>query len=119
MPQRFALLAVLSSTLLAGCGAKEQAPTAAQLDAWRPSDQRLAAIYSRSCVLCHGQPNSGAPSTGFVSAWAPRLKQAGGLDGLVASARRGKGAMPPMGMCTDCNDADLHALIDFMSSKKP
>ena len=113
------MLAALTGALLVACGAKEQAPTAAQLDAWRPSDARLSGIYSRSCVLCHGQPNSGAPSTGDVSAWAPRLKQAGGLDGLVASARQGKGAMPPMGMCTDCSDADLHALIDFMSSKKP
>lgn len=103
------------AALLAGCG-RETTPDPAALERLRPSDARIAATYERSCLLCHGRPNSGAPASGDAKAWAPR--RARGLDALVQSTRAGVGAMPAMGQCADCSDADLRALIDFMSEAK-
>ncbi len=110
-----ALLALLA--LLAGCGERAAPPSAASpasVDALRPADARLAAAYERSCLLCHGRLDSGAPATGDRAAWAPRLAK--GLDVLVGNARNGIGGMPAAGLCTDCSDAELRDLILFMSA---
>ncbi|MCH8855917.1 MAG: cytochrome c5 family protein [Proteobacteria bacterium] len=113
-----ALLTLLA--LLAGCGERAaphgaaSAASAASVDALRPADARLAAAYERSCLLCHGRLDSGAPATGDRAAWAPRLAK--GLDVLVGNARNGIGGMPAAGLCTDCSDAELRDLILFMSA---
>ncbi|OUS03631.1 cytochrome c5 family protein [Gammaproteobacteria bacterium 42_54_T18] len=74
------------------------------------------AKYDMYCMACHGFGAAGAPITGNKEAWAPRLTQ--GMDALVASAKTGKGAMPPMGLCADCSDDELKELITFMSTAK-
>lgn len=71
------------------------------------------AKYNMYCIACHGTGAAGAPKAGDKAAWEPRL--AVGVDGLVASAKAGKNAMPPMGLCNDCTDADLKQVIEFMS----
>lgn len=104
--------------LLAACG--EQKPTVpdiAQLEQLRPSEARLAGLYERSCLLCHARAGSGAPLTGDAAGWAPR--QAKGMQTLLANARQGLGAMPAMGLCADCSEADLQALINFMTTSAP
>ncbi|MFT5722134.1 MAG: cytochrome c5 [Motiliproteus sp.] len=76
------------------------------------------ATFNKTCVMCHAVGVSaamGAPEVHSAEAWAPRLAAAGSIDGLVASATAGKGAMPPKGMCMDCSSADLKAAIEFMS----
>lgn len=70
------------------------------------------AVYNKACVNCHAAGVAGAPKAHSAD-WAPRL--AAGVDALVASAKAGKGAMPPMGLCGDCTDADLKAAIEFMA----
>ncbi|MFB2533348.1 cytochrome c5 family protein [Paracoccus sp. p4-l81] len=82
----------------------------------RPDNPALAAIYDRSCVTCHALPDAMAPLTGHVAGWKPRIAERG-IDGLVASARDGFGNMPAMGLCPDCTEAELMALIDFMSGQ--
>jgi cytochrome c5 len=47
--------------------------------------------------------------------WAPRLA-ARGADGLLASVKKGRGAMRPGGLCPDCSDEDDRRIIAFMSS---
>lgn len=79
-----------------------------------PADAALSAKYDRSCRSCHALPDSGAPLTGHQAAWDNRLS-AKTMDGLVAITRTGLAAMPPMGLCNDCSDADFVALIDFMA----
>ena len=69
-------------------------------------------IYKQSCQACHANGIANAPKTGDKDAWEPRL--AGGMDALVASAVKGKGAMPPKGTCMGCSDADMKAAIEFM-----
>ena len=74
-----------------------------------------ADIVTKHCVMCHGGM-PGAPKT--AAEWSARAKAAGGIDGLVASAVKGKAAMPPKGMCMDCTPAELKAAITEMSKGK-
>lgn len=76
-------------------------------------------LFNSTCSTCHAPavaPTIGAPPAHDTAAWAPRI--ANGIDAAVESAKAGKGAMPPKGMCMDCTDEQLHAAIEFMSSAK-
>lgn len=73
-------------------------------------------IYNKVCSMCHATGAANAPLVHNAEAWKPRLAK--GLDGLVKSAKTGLNAMPPMGMCADCTDAELKSVIDFMSKAK-
>ena len=70
-------------------------------------------IYASACVACHGSGAAGAPKMGDVAAWKPRLTQ--GLDGLLKSAIKGKGAMPPKGG-SDVTDTELSGAIVHMAN---
>ncbi|MEY4663135.1 MAG: hypothetical protein RLZZ239_1608, partial [Pseudomonadota bacterium] len=48
-------------------------------------------VYKAQCVACHASGAAGAPKFGDAGAWGARIKQ--GLDTLVTSALKGKGAM--------------------------
>ena len=52
-------------------------------------------IYQTSCQACHATGAANAPKLGDKEAWAPRI--ATGIDALLASAIKGKNAMPPKG----------------------
>ncbi len=73
-------------------------------------------IYNKTCIACHASGAAGAPKTGDVAAWKPRLEK--GMDTLVKSVRNGVGAMPPTGLCADCTDEEYKGLIKYMSSAK-
>jgi cytochrome c5 len=69
------------------------------------------ALYTQSCVVCHGAGVAGAPKLGDKAAWAPRIAQ--GIDTLTASVVKGKGAMPPRGGST-ATDAELKTTVTYM-----
>ena len=69
-------------------------------------------LYEASCVGCHGTGILGAPKVGDAAAWKARL--AGGLPALVASAKAGKGAMPPKGGNAALTDAQLLSVVTYM-----
>jgi len=72
--------------------------------------------YQNYCFSCHTPGLSGAPKTGDVEAWAPRIAK--GADLLLVTTIEGiPPAMPPRGMCFDCSDEDLAAAIDYMVQK--
>lgn len=48
-------------------------------------------VYKAQCTTCHGAGVAGAPKTGDAAAWSVRI--ATGLETLVTSALKGKGAM--------------------------
>jgi cytochrome c5 len=73
------------------------------------------AIYAKACFVCHASGAAGAPKLGDKKTWGPRV--ALGMDALLATAIKGKGAMPPRGTCGTCSDADLRAAIEYMLSK--
>ena len=80
--------------------------------------QQPPAKYNMYCIACHGTGAAGAPKAGDKAAWAPRLEKAKGVDGLVAVAKKGLNAMPPMGLCNECTDAELKEVIEYMSGSK-
>ncbi|MCL6268469.1 c-type cytochrome [Sansalvadorimonas sp. 2012CJ34-2] len=85
--------------------------------AWAaPVAQKPEAVYDKSCKICHDAGIAGAPKKHAVAEWESRLKL--GMDALVETVKKGKGAMPPKGMCMDCTDEDYKAVITFMSSPK-
>ncbi len=52
-------------------------------------------VFKAQCVACHATGAAGAPKLADAAAWGPRIKT--GLEMLVASALKGKGAMAPQG----------------------
>jgi len=77
-----------------------------------PAARSGADIVAKQCSMCHG-PNPMAPKT--AADWKARIAAAGSIDALVASATKGKNAMPPKGMCMDCTPAELKAAITELS----
>ena len=72
-------------------------------------------VYDATCTACHAAGIANAPKLGDKAAWAPRIKQ--GMDALVQSSIKGKGAMPPKGGNASLADADLRAAIEYMVSQ--
>ena len=70
--------------------------------------------YMASCFACHSTGAAGAPKVGagMMSEWEPRLEK--GLDAVVANAVNGVNAMPAKGLCFDCNEDDIRALVEYM-----
>lgn len=96
----------------AAAGTAAAAPAAGAIAAaGRSGDE----IVAKSCGVCHGTGLLDAPKTGDKEAWAARAELVGGMDGLLAVAIGGKGAMPPMGTCGDCSDEELVNAIKVMS----
>lgn len=52
-------------------------------------------VFKAQCTACHATGAAGAPKLGDTAAWGPRIKT--GLDALVNSALKGKGAMGAQG----------------------
>jgi cytochrome c5 len=73
------------------------------------------AVYTKACIVCHSTGVAGAPKVGDKAAWEPRLAQ--GMDTLVSTALKGKGAMPPKGGHTNLSDAEIKAAIEYMLGK--
>lgn len=71
-------------------------------------------VMQQVCTACHGTGVLGAPKSGDKAAWQARLEQAGGVDGLVASAIKGKNQMPPRGGAPQLTDAQIRAAIEVM-----
>lgn len=74
-------------------------------------------IYEQHCIICHRDGVAGAPKYQDEASWKPRIEQKD-IDALVASAIKGKNAMPPKGTCQECTDSDIKAAIEYMVPKK-
>jgi cytochrome c5 len=91
---------------------KPQAAAAAPAKAGAADGKK---VYDSTCMTCHATGVANAPKLGDKAAWAPRIKQ--GMDTLLQSALKGKGAMPPKGGNASLSDADVRAAIEFMVSQ--
>lgn len=71
-------------------------------------------IYKSICASCHGTGAAGAPMYGNAGAWAARIGK--GYDGLLASALKGKNAMPARGGTSpdDVSDFEIGRAIVYM-----
>ena len=70
--------------------------------------------YMASCFACHSTGAAGAPKVGagMSAEWEPRLEK--GLDAVVQNAINGINTMPAKGICFDCTDEDLRAIVEYM-----
>lgn len=71
------------------------------------------AVYKAQCMACHDSGAAGAPKLGDKGAWAARLKS--GLDGLVNSALKGKGAMAAQGG-GDHSDVEIARAVVYLAN---
>jgi cytochrome c5 len=73
------------------------------------------ALYSSTCVACHGAGIAGAPKFGDKAAWAPRIAQGSAV--LYEHALKGfqgkAGVMPPKGGAS-APDGDVKSAVDYM-----
>ena len=69
-------------------------------------------IYNQTCVVCHGEGVHGAPRPGVKSDWEGSLSY--GKTEMYLNTLEGIGEMPPRGLCDDCSEAQLKAVIEFM-----
>ncbi len=74
-------------------------------------------IVDKSCQSCHAHGIANAPKMdeGAKADWEARMAK--GLDEVVAVAKKGKGAMPPMGTDPTLSDAELKNAVVYMLGK--
>jgi len=70
-------------------------------------------VFKAQCTTCHSTGVAGAPKFGDAAAWANRIKN--GFDALVASATKGKGAMPPQAG-GDFSDVEVARGVAYMAN---
>ena len=71
-------------------------------------------IVKEVCTACHQAGVANAPKIGDKAAWAPRLKL--GLNGLLQSVIKGKGAMAPRAG-TSLTDEELAGAVVFLANQ--
>ena len=71
-------------------------------------------VYTAQCTACHAAGLANAPKTGDEAAWAPRIKT--GLDALVQSALKGKGAMAAQGG-GEFSDFEIKRAVVYLANK--
>jgi len=69
--------------------------------------------YQATCFACHGTGAAHSPEVGDQIEWEIRMEK--GMDTLVQNTISGlNGIMPPRGLCADCSDEQLRAIVEFM-----
>lgn len=70
-------------------------------------------VFNAQCAACHAAGVAGAPKLGDAASWANRIQT--GFEALVASALKGKGAMPPQSG-GDYSDTEIARAVAFMAN---
>ncbi|MEO8543772.1 MAG: c-type cytochrome [Burkholderiaceae bacterium] len=70
-------------------------------------------VFKAQCTTCHTAGVVGAPKFGDAAAWGPRI--AAGLESLVNSALKGKGAMGAQGG-GDFDDLEITRAVVYMAN---
>ncbi|CAB3686969.1 c-type cytochrome [Achromobacter pestifer] len=78
------------------------------LAAVNPAGEKL---YKSACVVCHASGVANAPKLGDKQAWSPFVAQ--GVDVVMVTVLKGKGAMPPRGG-SSADEATLRAAVEYM-----
>lgn len=86
-------------------------------------------VFNRTCIMCHGAGNMGAPALEDNAHWASRVaklnrvgvsdeEKAKVVDGLanhVIYGYKGKsGEMPEMGGCVTCSEDEVQAAVRYV-----
>ncbi len=70
-------------------------------------------VFKVQCTACHTAGVAGAPKLGDTAAWAPRI--ATGLETLITSVMKGKGAMGAQGG-GDFEDLEIARAVVYMAN---
>lgn len=70
-------------------------------------------VYQAQCAACHATGAAGAPKLDDLASWGPRVKT--GLEALVNSALKGKGAMGAQGG-GDFSDFEIARAVVYMAN---
>ena len=70
-------------------------------------------VYKVQCTACHAAGVAGAPKFGDTAAWAPRIGT--GLEALLTSVMKGKGAMGAQGG-GDFEDLEIARAVVYMAN---
>jgi cytochrome c5 len=73
------------------------------------------AVYTLACTACHGAGVAGAPKSGDVAAWKPRLAQ--GYDTLVKHAVEGFKTMPAKGGNASLDPIEVARAVAYMGNQ--
>lgn len=109
--QRIAPIAAVA----VGSGTGDQPRPASEVASTATTDPKAKAprsgqaIYAATCSACHGTGAAGAPKFGDGQAWRARIAQ--GRPTLVKHTMEGINAMPARGMCMDCSDKEIDAVV--------
>ena len=79
--------------------------------------ERAKQLYTEHCFVCHYAGGAGSPKLGDEKAWNPRIKE--GKESLLKNTWDGLNFMPAKGLCNDCTQEELSAVIDYMLSQCP
>ena len=77
-------------------------------------DFNVEATYMQSCFACHNSGAGGAPKLDNADDWNSRMEK--GMEGVMANVINGVNAMPAKGLCFNCTNEDLQALVEYMYS---
>jgi cytochrome c5 len=77
--------------------------------------QNGQAVYTSTCVACHGTGAAGAPKVGDAGAWSARIAQ--GYDTLVQHAVQGIRAMPAKGGNPDLDEVEVARAVVYMANQ--
>jgi cytochrome c5 len=80
-----------------------------------PGARTGEAIVQATCAACHQAGAAGAPKLANAAEWAPRIKS--GLNAMVQSVIKGKGAMPPKGGDASLTDTEITRAVALMANQ--
>jgi cytochrome c5 len=80
-----------------------------------PGARSGEAIVQATCAACHQAGAAGAPKLGNAAEWAPRIKT--GLNAMVQTVIKGKGAMPPKAGDPSLTDAEIARAVALMANQ--
>jgi cytochrome c5 len=69
-------------------------------------------VYEKTCATCHATGLVGAPKIGDKEAWSAHIHH--GVDHMVESAIKGKGAMPAKGGNASLSDDEVKAAVGYI-----
>jgi cytochrome c5 len=72
-------------------------------------------VVKSVCATCHQTGVANAPKIGDKAAWGPHIKE--GLPEMVATAIKGKGAMPPKGGNPSLTDDEVARAVVYMANQ--
>lgn len=72
------------------------------------------AVYTATCVACHGAGVAGAPKFGDAGSWSARLAQ--GYDTVLKHAIEGLRAMPAKGGNPDLDDVEVARAVVYIAN---